>query len=126
MNPETERLLKRTFDFGVDTLKFLMTLPKDKVFGIITYQLGKASTSVGSNYEEAQGAESTKDFNHKIGIVLKETRESNYWLRVLNEIYTNPKSDNELKRLLKESYELKKIFSAIKIKTQASSKKKRN
>ena len=103
-----------------------MTLPKDKVFGIITYQLGKASTSVGSNYEEAQGAESTKDFNHKIGIVLKETRESNYWLRVLNEIYTNPNSDGELKRLLKESYELKKIFSAIRIKTQVNSKKKRN
>ena len=126
MNPKTEELLQRTFKFGVDTLKFLMTLPKDKVFGIITYQLGKASTSVGSNYEEAQGAESTKDFNHKIGIVLKETRESNYWLRVLNEIYTNPKSDGELKRLLKESYELKKIFSAIRIKTQVNSKKKRN
>ena len=126
MNPKTEELLQRTFKFGVDTLKFLMTLPKDKVFGIITYQLGKASTSVGSNYEEAQGAESTKDFNHKIGIVLKETRESNYWLRVLNEIYTNPKSDGELKRLLKESYELKKIFSVIRIKTQVNSKKKRN
>ena len=126
MNPKTEELLQRTFKFGVDTLKFLMTLPKDKVFGIITYQLGKASTSVGSNYEEAQGAESTKDFNHKIGIVLKETRESNYWLRVLNEIYTNPNSDGELKRLLKESYELKKIFSAIRIKTQVNSKKKRN
>ena len=126
MNPKTEELLQRTFKFGVGTLKFLMTLPKDKVFGIITYQLGKASTSVGSNYEEAQGAESTKDFNHKIGIVLKETRESNYWLRVLNEIYTNPKSDGELKRLLKESYELKKIFSAIRIKTQVNSKKKRN
>ena len=126
MSPKTEELLQRTFKFGVDTLKFLMTLPKDKVFGIITYQLGKASTSVGSNYEEAQGAESTKDFNHKIGIVLKETRESNYWLRVLNEIYTNPKSDGELKRLLKESYELKKIFSVIRIKTQVNSKKKRN
>ena len=126
MNPKTEELLQRTFKFGVDTLKFLMTLPKDKVFGIITYQFGKASTSVGSNYEEAQGAESTKDFNHKIGIVLKETRESNYWLRVLNEIYTNPNSDGELKRLLKESYELKKIFSVIRIKTQVNSKKKRN
>jgi len=81
---------------------------------------------VGSNYEEAQGAESIKDFNHKIGIVLKETRESNYWLRVLSEVITNIKYKDELKRLLNESLELKKIFSAIKIKTQASLKKKRN
>jgi len=124
MNSKTEELLQRTFDFGVDTLKFLMTLPKEKVFGIITYQLGKASTSVGSNYEEAQGAESNRDFNHKIGIVLKEVRESNYWLRVLSEIYSDSKNKDELNRLLNESLELKKIFSAIKIKTQVSSKKK--
>jgi len=118
MNPKTEELLQRTFDFGVDTLKFLMTLPKDKVYGIIIFQLGKASTSSGSNYEEAQGAESPKDFNHKIGVVLKEIRESNYWFRVLNEIVPDSKRNDELQRLLNESFELKKIFSAIKIKAQ--------
>ena len=116
MNPKTEELLQRTFNFGVDTLKFLMTLPKEKVFDIIIFQLGKASTSLGSNYEEAQGAESSKDFNHKIGVVLKESRESNYWLRVINKIIIDP--DDELKRLLNESYEFKKIFSTIKIKSQ--------
>ena len=118
MNPKTEELLQRTFDFGVDTLKFLMTMPKDKVYGIALFQLGKASTSSGSNYEEAQGAESPKDFNHKIGVVLKEIRESNYWYRVLNAIVPNSKSNDELQRLLNESFELKKIFSAIKIKAQ--------
>ena len=124
MNPKTEELLERTFQFGVDTLKYLMTLPKDKVFGIIVFQLGKASTSSGSNYEEAQAAESAKDFNHKIGIVLKEIRESNYWYRVLNAILTNFKKDIELQRLLNESFELKKIFSSIKIKTSLRKKDK--
>jgi len=124
MNPKTEELLDRTFLFGVDTLKFLMTLPKDKVYGIAVFQLGKASTSSGSNYEEAQGAESSKDFNHKIGIVLKEVRESNYWYRVLNAIMPNSKSNNELQRLLTESLELKKIFSAIKIKSENNLKMK--
>ena len=126
MNPKTEELLQRTFNFGVDTLKFLMLLPKDKVYGIITFQLGKAATSLGSNYEEAQGAESSKDFNHKIGIVLKEARESNFWLRVLNAISTDYEKNNETKRLQNESLEFKKIFSAIKIKTDTSSKKKSN
>ena len=126
MNPKTEELLQRTFNFGVDTLKFLMLLPKDKVYGIITFQLGKAATSLGSNYEEVQGAESSKDFNHKIGIVLKEARESNFWLRVLNAISTDYEKNNETKRLQNEGLEFKKIFSAIKIKTDTSSKKKSN
>ena len=126
MNPKTEELLQRTFNFGIDTLKFLMLLPKDKVYGIITFQLGKAATSLGSNYEEAQGAESAKDFNHKIGVVLKEARESNFWLRVVNAIFTDSENNSESKRLLNESLEFKKIFSAIKIKTQVNSKKKRN
>jgi four helix bundle protein len=94
-----------------------MTLPNHKVYGIIVYQLGKASTSVGGNYEEAQGAESAKDFDHKIGIVLKETRESNYWYRMLNELLPESKNNQELQRLVNQSFELKKIFSAIKIKT---------
>ncbi|MFH1196208.1 MAG: four helix bundle protein [bacterium] len=118
MNPKTEELLQRTFQFGVDTLKFLMTLPKEKVYSIIIFQLAKSSTSSGSNYEEAQGAESAKDFNHKIGIVLKEIRESNYWYRVLNAIFPDSKDNKELRRLLNESIELKKIFSSIKISTQ--------
>lgn len=118
MNPKTEELLNRTFLFGVDTLKFLISLPKEKVYNIIIFQLAKASTSTGSNYEEAQGAESSKDFNHKIGVVLKEFKESNYWYRVLCEIIPNSNRNNELKRLLHESLELKKIFSAIKIKAQ--------
>jgi len=118
MNPKTKELLERIFLFGVDKLKYLRTLSKDKVNDIIIYQLGKSATSCGANYEEAQGAESQKDFNHKIGIVLKEIRESNYWLRVLTSISNSTVENIELKRLLNESIELKKIFSSIKIKAQ--------
>ena len=67
MNPKTEELLKRVFNFGIDTLKFLFTLPKNKIYDTITFQLAKASTSSGSNCEEAQAAESKKDFIHKRG-----------------------------------------------------------
>ncbi len=113
MNPKTEELLDRTFSFGVDTLRFLFGLPNNKVYEIIIFQLAKASTSAGANYEEAQAAESKKDFIHKVGVVLKELRESNYWYRVLNEILPNSKTNKELKRLLNESLELKKIFTTI-------------
>ena len=62
MNSKTEELLERTFLFGVDTLNLLLKLPDNKVYLIIIYQLAKASTSAGSNYEEAQAAESKKRF----------------------------------------------------------------
>jgi len=118
MNPKTEELLNRTFEFGVKCLLFLESLPKTKVNAVITYQLAKASTSIGSNYEEAQAAESSKDFVHKIGIVLKECRESNYWLRVLDAVLRNDAKNSELKMLLKESADFKKIFTSIKLTTQ--------
>ncbi len=47
LNPKTEELLKRTFNFGVNCLLFLETLPKSKVNAVITFQLAKSSTSVG-------------------------------------------------------------------------------
>lgn len=42
----------------------------------------RSATSIGANLEEAQGAESRRDFIHKYGIALKEARESLYWLRL--------------------------------------------
>jgi four helix bundle protein len=118
MNPKTEELLNRTFEFGVNCLLFLESLPKTKVNAVITFQLAKASTSIGSNYEEAQGAESSKDFINKIGIVLKESRESNYWLRVLDAILKDEFKNSDFKSLLKESFDFKKIFTSIKLTAQ--------
>ncbi|HSW54308.1 MAG TPA: four helix bundle protein [Ignavibacteriaceae bacterium] len=125
MNPKTEELLKRTFEFGIRCLLFLETLPKTKVNAVITYQLAKAATSIGSNYEEAQAAESSKDFIHKIGIVLKESRESNYWLRVLDAILKEDFKDSDFKILLIESFDFKKIFTSIKL-TASQNIKKQN
>jgi len=118
MNPKTEDLLKRTFEFGVRCLIFLESLPKTKVNAVITYQLAKAATSIGSNYEEAQAAESSKDFIHKIGVVLKESRESNYWLRVLDAILKDDFKNSEFRYLLNESFDFKKIYTSIKLTAQ--------
>src|SRR5690606_19569067 len=76
-------LLERTFNFGVNTLMFLRTLPYNEELRVIKNQLIKSSTSVGANYEEAQAASSKADFNNKVKIVLREARESNYWIRIL-------------------------------------------
>ena len=76
-------LKDRLFRFAVDTIKFLGTLPFKKEYDVFRYQLSRSATSMGANYEEAQGAFSKKEFASKIGICLKESKESNYFYRVI-------------------------------------------
>ncbi len=118
MDEETRKLLERTFQFGVDCLLFLSTLLNDSKYRVPKYQLAKSSTSIGSNYEEAQAAESKNDFIHKIGIVSKESRESHYWLRVIKAIADNGVDFEKLQYLLSEAMEFKKIFVSIKLSAQ--------
>lgn len=126
MNSITEELLQRTFLFGVNTLKFLNSLPYTTVKKVIINQLAKSSTSIGANYEESQAAESKEDFIHKVGIVSKEARESKYWLRVLNNLLDNKKQKFVVNNLLEESEQLCKIFTSIKLTSQENKKKKYN
>ena len=124
MNSKTEELLQRTFLFGVNTLKFLNSMPNTIVNKVVIYQLAKSSTSVGANYEESQAAESKDDFIHKIGIVSKEARESKFWLRVLVELSKDEEQKARVKILLEESEQLCKIFTSIKLTSQENKKKK--
>lgn len=113
MDNKTKSLLDRTFYFGVNTLKFLKKLPDDYIDRIPKGQVGRSSTSIGSNYEEAQAAVSKRDFINKIGICYKESRESVYWLKVLKELH-NEKHSDEFPKFIKEAEEIRNIFAAIK------------
>lgn len=124
MKPKTEELLQRTFLFGVNTLKFLNTLPYSIANKVISNQLAKSSTSVGANYEESQAAESKDDFIHKIGIVSKEVRESRLWLRILIELVEDENQKKQIKILSEESEQLCKIFTSIKLTSQENKEKK--
>lgn len=75
MKEKTIQLLDRTFCFGVSILKFLNKLPPNQVCKVPIMQLSRSSTSVGANYEEAQGASSKRDFTYKIGISYREKQE---------------------------------------------------
>lgn len=46
-------------------------------------QLLRSGTSIGANVEEAQAAQSRKDFISKMSIASKEARESKYWIKLL-------------------------------------------
>ena len=104
-------LLERTFNLGVDCIKYLRKLPNNQEYYVIKNQLIKSSTSTGANYEESQAGSSKADFKNKVRIALREARESNYWLRVIKKI--DNLEQPELERLLKESKEIKLILGAI-------------
>lgn len=101
----------RLFKFAVRVIKFIRTLSDTTEYKVIKYQLVKSSTSTGANYEEAQAGSSKADFTNKVRISLREMRESNYWLRLINGISED--TNEELAYLIQESKELKLILGAI-------------
>ncbi|BAX78651.1 four helix bundle protein [Labilibaculum antarcticum] len=112
-------LQKRLFQFSIDIIKEVRNLPNSKEYQVISYQILKSATSVGANYEEAQGAVSKADFANKVGISLKEIRETNYWIRIIIAI-DNQKINWAV--LEKESNELIRILGTIYNKTSKNKK----
>ncbi len=104
-------LEERTARFGEDIIEFAMSLKKNGVNRILTNQAIRSGTSIGANYCEADGAESKKDFNHKIGICKKESKETMHWLRMIAKANTD--RAKECRKLWQEAHEFALIFSAI-------------
>jgi four helix bundle protein len=84
MNGKGDQLSERMLDFVVAVVKIVDALPKTVAGRHIGGQLISAGTSSGANYEEGCGAESRSDFIHKMSIVLKELKESRFWLRLID------------------------------------------
>ncbi|MCJ7704307.1 MAG: four helix bundle protein [Desulfobacterales bacterium] len=111
MEEKKKDIKERSFEFAVRIVKFVQKLPKNHADFKLGGELLDASTSIGANIEEATGGFSRKDFTYKMGIALKEARESNYWLRLIK-VSELAKGD-ELDQLLNESEELRKILTSI-------------
>ncbi len=101
---------ERTFLFAVRVIQAIRRLPQDTATRVVAHQLVKSATSVGANVEEADGAESTRDFIHKMSISRKEARESRYWLRIVRAAILD---DSDFAALEQESDELIRIFSTM-------------
>jgi len=107
-------LEKRIKAFAVAIVRFCIYLRKLNLPQTIITQLLKAGTAIGSNYREANRAESKNDFIHKIGIVEKEASETEYWLEVIDDSHILDKiASDQLIPLLKESRELLALFTSI-------------
>jgi four helix bundle protein len=89
MDKKNRDLSSRLLDFTVEVIKIVNALPKTVPGRQIAKQMTGAGTSCGAN----------SDFIHKMSIVLKELKETRYWLRLIKKTemlastYTGPIMD---------------------------------
>lgn len=101
---------ERLIDFAVRVIRVCDALPSTTVGKHIRGQLVRSGTSPAPNYGEARGAESGKDFIHKLKIALKELNESRIWLKIA--IRAELMKGELLDHLLDECDQLCRILSA--------------
>ncbi len=101
---------ERLINFGVAIIKVSSSLPRTQAGGHFSRQLLRPGTSPAPNYGEARGAESTNDFVHKLGIVLKELNESGIWLEMIKRSEILPAG--KLDCLQRECSELSRIIAS--------------
>ena len=78
-----EDLEERLLGFAARVGEVVDALPDTRFGRHIAGQLVRSGTSPAPNYAEACAAESKKDFIHKLGVALKEMRETRIWLRLI-------------------------------------------
>jgi four helix bundle protein len=111
-----ERLLK----FSVAIIEIVEQLPTTRTGNHVAGQLLRSGTAPYPNHGEAQAAESAKDFVHKLRISLKELRETQRWLNLIQYAHLMEKPEL-LDGMLTETDELIRIFVAS-IKTALNKK----
>ena len=108
---QSNQTYEKVLDFAVRIVglyKYLTTASSEFV---MSKQILRSGTSIGANISEAMSAESTSDFIHKLSISLKETRETFYWLTLLNR--TGYLSEPQFQSMMDDCSQLKKILSSI-------------
>ena len=78
-------IYQKAYTFALEIIKLYKHLITEKKEFILSKQLLRAETSIGANVNEAISSESKRDFVHKLGIALKEARETSYWLNLLKD-----------------------------------------
>jgi four helix bundle protein len=104
-------IVDRTYRFAMRIVRMRVAVPNDTASHVLWRQLGRSGTSVGSNVEEAQSAQTKKEFVRKMNIALSESREAHYWLRLFRDADLIDAS--KIAPLVAEADEIKRILGAI-------------
>jgi four helix bundle protein len=105
-------VLDKSFRFAVRIVKFYSLRLRDEYqIKDLLKQLLRSGTSIGANVAESQEAVSKKDFINKLSIALKESKETEYWLRLLKEAAVL--DDKEFNSLINDCDELIRLLISI-------------
>jgi four helix bundle protein len=101
----------KSYAFAVRIVKLYQHLCKEKKEFVMSKQILRSGTSIGSNIEEAVGGQSKRDFIAKLSISYKEARETHFWIRLLYDAELI--SLDEKISLLNDCEELIRIMTSI-------------
>ena len=82
---EDNLIKEKAYSFALEIIELYKYSKIEKKEFVLSKQILRSGTSIGANIEEAQAAQSKKDFLSKISIASKEARETLYWLKLLND-----------------------------------------
>jgi len=102
----------RTFALACRIIDFCREFAgSDYVIRRLGSQLLDAGTSIGANLEEADAAQTKRDFIAKAAIARKESAETRYWLRLI--AVAQPEVRPQAEALIDESHQILKILTTI-------------
>src|SRR3954467_13956060 len=107
---KTEQLRERTKRFALRVVRVFRALPRTQEASVIGRQMLRSGTSVGANYRAVCRARSDAEFVSKLGIVIEEADESQYWLELLVE--AEIVRGRRLASLMTDLHEIVSIFVA--------------
>ena len=103
-------LIEKSIAFGARIIKLHKHLIRTQKETVISKQIVRSGTSIGANINEANFGQSKADFISKLHIALKETAETEYWLRLL--LASEYISEEMGESMLKDCLELKRMLIA--------------
>ena len=105
-------LRDKSYAFALKISRLCLGIQKQQKEFVLSKQLLRSSTSIGSNVEESIGGHSKKDFYYRITVAYREARESHYWIRLLTDLDFIDKNESEA--LLADAEEILKLSGSIK------------
>lgn len=104
-------LKNKSFAFAVRVVRLYQFLTVEKKEFVMSKQLLRSGTSIGSMVRESEHAESKNDFIHKLSIAQKECNETLYWLELLKA--TDYLNNEQFESINNDAIELIKIITTI-------------
>ena len=107
-----ENIIKeKSFELAKEIVFLYQYLTREKREYVLSKQVLRSGTSVGANISEGTAGQSKKEFCNRLSIAYKESKETEFWLNLLNA--TGYLSAEKVGPGLKKCEEVIRILHAI-------------